>query len=109
MTDFPFTLLDSPRWTDYALLDSGDGFKLERFGKYTFVRPEAQAMWARALSPAEWSNVHAVFQPTAEESGGHWIPKKKMEEKWALSYPLSSGTDLRFWTMTTPGDRKSVV
>ncbi len=103
MTDFPFTLLDSPRWTDYALLDSGDGFKLERFGKYTFVRPEAQAMWARALSPAEWSNVHAVFQPTAEESGGHWIPKKKMEEKWALSYPLSSGTDLRFWTMTTPG------
>lgn len=103
MTDFPFTLLDSPRWTDYALLDSGDGLKLERFGKYTFVRPEAQAMWTRALSPAEWSNVHAVFQPTAEESGGHWIPKKKMEEKWALSYPLSSGTDLRFWTMTTPG------
>lgn len=103
MTDFPFTLLDSPRWTDYALLDSGDGLKLERFGKYTFVRPEAQAMWARALSPAEWSNVHAVFQPTAEESGGHWIPKKKMEEKWALSYPLSNGTDLRFWTMTTPG------
>lgn len=103
MTDFPFTLLDSPRWTDYALLDSGDGLKLERFGKYTFVRPEAQAMWTRALSPAEWSNVHAVFQPTAEESGGHWIPKKKMEEKWALSYPLSNGTDLRFWTMTTPG------
>ncbi|MBI3172425.1 MAG: class I SAM-dependent methyltransferase [Chloroflexi bacterium] len=103
MTDFPFTLLDSPRWTDYALLDSGDGLKLERFGKYTFVRPEAQAMWTRTLSPAEWSNVHAVFQPTAEESGGHWIPKKKMEEKWELSYPLSSGTDLRFWTMTTPG------
>ncbi len=103
MTDFPFTLLDSPRWTDYALLDSGDGLKLERFGKYTFVRPEAQAMWTRALSPSEWSNVHAVFQPTAEESGGHWIPKKKMEEKWEMSYGLTSGETLRFWTMTTPG------
>jgi 23S rRNA (cytosine1962-C5)-methyltransferase len=110
MTDFPFTLLDSPRWTDYALLDSGDGLKLERFGKYTFVRPEAQAMWTRALSPAEWSNVHAIFQPTAEESGGHWVPKKKMEEKWEMGYDLTPspsperrGEKLRFWAMTTPG------
>jgi 23S rRNA (cytosine1962-C5)-methyltransferase len=110
MTDFPFTLLESPRWTDYALLDSGDGLKLERFGKYTFVRPEAQAMWTRALSPSEWNDAHAVFQPTAEESGGHWIVKKKMEEKWAMSYDLTPGPSpekrgetLRFWTMTTPG------
>ena len=43
----PFTLLESARWTDYALLDSGDGLKLERFGRYVFVRPESQAMWKR--------------------------------------------------------------
>ena len=41
------TLLDSPRWTDYDLLDSGDGLKLERFGPYTFARPEAQALWTK--------------------------------------------------------------
>jgi 23S rRNA (cytosine1962-C5)-methyltransferase len=40
-----FTLLEASHWTDYALLDSGDGLKLERFGKYAFVRPESQAMW----------------------------------------------------------------
>jgi len=110
MTDFSFTLLESSRWTDYALLDSGDGLKLERFGKYVFVRPEAQAMWRRALPESDWNNVHAVFQPTGEESGGHWIVKKKMEEKWEMTYRLSlsptsemKGEQLRFWAMTTPG------
>ena len=66
----PFTLLEASHWTDYALLDSGGGLKLERFGEYIFVRPESQAMWRRSLD-AEWKQAHAVFQPTGEESGGH--------------------------------------
>jgi len=103
-----FTLLESPGWTDYALLDSGDGLKLERFGKYVFVRPESQAMWKRSLDK-EWNQAHAVFQPTGEESGGHWDFKKKVEEKWEMRYsltPVPSPTrrgELRFWVMTTPG------
>src|SRR5688572_32466515 len=66
MIDHSFIFLDSSNWTDYALLDSGDGLKLERFGKYVFVRPESQAMWKRSLD-AEWKNAHAVFVPTGEE------------------------------------------
>ena len=103
-----FTFLESSRWLDYALLDSGDGLKLERFGKYVFVRPESQAMWKRSLD-MEWKNAHAVFVPTGEESGGHWDFKKKVDEKWEMHYPLSpspspSGRrELKFWTMTTPG------
>lgn len=98
-----FTFLESSRWTDYALLDSGDGLKLERFGKYVFVRPESQAMWKRSLD-AEWKNAHAVFVPSGEESGGHWDVKKKIEERWTLQYPLSpSSFPLRFSVMTTPG------
>ena len=84
-----FTFLESPRWVDYALLDSGDGLKLERFGKYVFVRPESQAMWKRSLQK-EWSNADAVFVPTGEESGGHWDFKKKVEEQWEMSYPLGT-------------------
>jgi len=98
-----FTLLESTRWEEYALLDSGDGLKLERFGNYVFVRPESQAMWKRALD-SEWKNAHAVFQPTGEESGGHWDFKKKVEEKWEMSYPLPhSANGLKFKVMTTPG------
>jgi 23S rRNA (cytosine1962-C5)-methyltransferase len=92
-----FTFLESPNWKDYALLDSGDGLKLERFGNYVFARPESQAMWKRSLT-SEWMDADAVFIPTGEESGGHWDFKKKVDEKWEMRY-----RDLRFWTMTTPG------
>ena len=44
-----FSILESSRWSDYELLDSGDGLKFERFGPYTFIRPEVQAMWHRRL------------------------------------------------------------
>ena len=103
ITSLPFTLLEATRWKDYALLDSGDGLKLERFGKYVFVRPESQAMWKRTLD-SEWKNTHAVFQPTGEESGGHWDFKKKTDETWEMHYPLPhSNTGLKFRVMTTPG------
>lgn len=114
------TLLESPRWSDYALLDSGNGLKLERFGPYTFIRPEVQAMWRRALPKREWSAAHAVFQPSGEESGGHWEFRKTMAEKWEMEYPLAlqiktqrpaekggqpggPNTALRFVAQTTPG------
>src|SRR5690349_19422282 len=93
-----FSLLEAPDWQDYALLDSGDGLKFERFGPYSFVRPEAQAMWRRSLSETEWAAAHAVFQPTHEESGGHWVVKKKIPDRWEMRYGA-----LRFWAMTTPG------
>ncbi len=109
-------LLPSPRWTDYELLDSGDGQKLERFGPYTFVRPEVQALWTRALPAAKWDAAHAFFQPSGEESGGHWEFKKRVNEKWEMGYTLpplhppisetrngGTGGGLRFTAMTTPG------
>ena len=99
-----FSPLESKNWSDYALLDSGNGLKLERFGPYTFVRPEVQAMWSPALPEKEWANAHAIFQPTREESGGHWQLKKKIDEKWEMKYALPSPSKgLRFWAMTTPG------
>ena len=112
MQKFPtFSLLEASNWRDYELLDSGDGLKLERFGSYVFARPESQAMWSRALPQKDWDAAHAVFQPTAEESGGHWIEKKKLPEKWEMKYPLPLTPTplpkgeglLRFWAMTTPG------
>ena len=93
-----FKLLETTNWQDYELLDSGEGQKLERFGKYIFSRPESQAMWSKSLPKSDWENVHADFQPTGEESGGHWSFKKKVEERWQMKYG-----DLKFWAMTTPG------
>src|SRR5688572_32426759 len=102
-TPLPFTLLESTRWRDYALLDSGEALKLERFGKYVFVRPESQAMWKRSLD-VEWKHADAVFVPSGEESGGHWDFKKKVDEQWEMQYPFPHSTNgLTFKVMTTPG------
>ena len=79
----------SPHWKDYELLDSGDGLKLERFGSYTFVRPEVQALWRPSLPDSSWDSAHAVFQPSGEESGGHWVFRKKIPEQWEMNYALS--------------------
>lgn len=102
------TPLESPHWRDYALLDTGGGLKLEKFGPYITVRPEAQAAWKQALPASEWSRAHAVFKPTGEESGGHWALRGNMADRWEMSYPLrmdaqSSAFPLRFEVMTTPG------
>jgi 23S rRNA (cytosine1962-C5)-methyltransferase len=97
-----FSFLEASHWRDYELLDSGDGLKLERFGPYTFVRPEVQAMWSRSLPQKDWDAAHGIFQPTAEESGGHWMLKKKIEERWKMSYDLPFSA-IKFWAMTTPG------
>ncbi len=98
----PINLLPSPRWTDYDLLDSGDGQKLERFGAHTFIRPEVQALWKKALPASRWQAADAVFQPSGEESGGHWKFNKAFDESWLMTYPLPQHP-LRFTAMTTPG------
>jgi 23S rRNA (cytosine1962-C5)-methyltransferase len=107
-----FNLLESPHWHDYELLDSGEGLKLERFGSYSFIRPEVQAMWKRGLAEKEWSRADATFHPTNEESGGHWVFKNRAPERWEMKYDLAAGGDyspegrtrqIRFWAMTTPG------
>ncbi|MFN8403907.1 MAG: class I SAM-dependent methyltransferase [Anaerolineales bacterium] len=107
-------------WKDYALLDSGDGLKLERFGKYVFARPESQAMWKRALT-SEWKNADAVFISTGRRAAGIGISKRKVEGEVGdgeldFSSPrplplraplrgtrLPQGVGIHFWAMTTPG------
>jgi len=74
-------------FADYALLDSGAGRKLERFGKFTVDRPESQAMWQPALEPGTWLRADATFKPSGGEEegeGGRWYKNKPLPETWAL-------------------------
>jgi len=79
-------LLSSPDWKDYELLDSGNGAKLERYGPYTFVRPEHQAIWQPILPSEQWQKADAVFQPTGEESGGVWKYNRSIRSSWEMRY-----------------------
>lgn len=73
-------------WADYALIDSGGGRKLERYGPYRVVRPEPQAMWRPRLDVAAWEGADAVFDPTDEDDAGHWRFKGAHRETWPLSW-----------------------
>ncbi|MFZ3020440.1 MAG: class I SAM-dependent methyltransferase [Minisyncoccia bacterium] len=46
---------------EYSLIDSGDGEKLERFGDFLVIRPEAQALWAKG-DGNQWQKANAVFK-----------------------------------------------
>ena len=35
-------------WTDYEVLDTGDGEKLERWGDIVLRRPDPQTIWPKA-------------------------------------------------------------
>jgi 23S rRNA (cytosine1962-C5)-methyltransferase len=86
MNEPQYVFLTSPDWQEYELLDSGNGAKLERYGPYTFVRPEHQAVWKRELPSQLWEDVHATFQSTSEESGGHWNFHKQVPDNWIMRY-----------------------
>lgn len=79
-------LLAATGWQDYELLDCGDGKKLERFGSYILVRPEAEAVWSPALPRKDWDGAQAVFHPSPEENGGHWTTRQPLPERWQISY-----------------------
>ena len=82
-------MLETEGWSDYALLDSGNGEKLERFGAYRVVRPEEQAMWTPRLPAPAWDAADARFVGIGDdeaESGGRWRYRKPLGESWPLSW-----------------------
>ena len=66
---------------DYELLDSGDGRKLERFGKIVLARPCSQAMWRPERSVGEWGRADAAFD---REDGNNWHGRSNLPKEWTI-------------------------
>ncbi len=71
-------------FADYALLDSGAGRKLERFGALRVDRPEPQAMWGRRLPADEWARADGVFVGDAEGEDGRWRLAGSPPASWPM-------------------------
>lgn len=73
---------------DYALLDSGNGRKLEQYGPYRIERPEGQAIWLPALPESEWAKADAIFTGDTDEEGmGRWrFPRTPLGETWPMKH-----------------------
>ncbi|MEP3428437.1 MAG: class I SAM-dependent methyltransferase [Roseibium sp.] len=84
-------VLETKGWSDYRLLDMGRGQKLERYGRFTIVRPEPQAMGNRTLKDGVWGRANAVFTGDTDEEGpGRWKFSGNVPEIWPMTYgPVS--------------------
>ena len=88
MKDFTPNIITENGWTDYALLDSGAGRKLERFGTIKVNRPEPQALWQKSLPESDWMKADAVFTNASEkeeDEKGSWTQKGKLPEVWPVN------------------------
>lgn len=87
-------LLHPSSWKDYELIDSGNFEKLERFGKYTLIRPEPQAIWNTSLDEEQWKkSAHAKFVREqkdkfrfSDDVKGGWSRSPGMPESWNIQY-----------------------
>ncbi|MGO4565298.1 class I SAM-dependent methyltransferase [Rhizobium sp. 2YAF20] len=79
-------ILESLGAGDFHLIDTGNGLKLEQYGPYRIVRPEAQALWQPTVPAHLWDNADAIFTGDTEEDGmGRWrFPRQVLGETWPL-------------------------
>ena len=91
-----FHCLPPEGWQDYALIDSGHGRKLERFGRFHFIRPEPQAMWTPFFDDSIWQAADGTFTASAEDKG-RWQLSSHLPEKWDMQFD-----NIAFHAMPTP-------
>ncbi len=80
--------------TDYTIIDTGDGMKLEKWGKYTLSRPDPQVIWEKQ-KPELWKKADAEYLRSSS-GGGRWDYRSKLPEKWIFNFG-----DLRFFVHPT--------
>ncbi len=88
----------SKDWLDYELLDTGEGEKLERFGKYTFVRPYEDAVWPKTFGSKEWEKADGKFWSSKTGAKSGWkMSRSNLDSKWVMEYK-----GIKFFTSPTP-------
>lgn len=75
------TITTSP---DYELIDSGEGEKLERFGKVVLSRPDPQALWRKQMTEKEWTIADAYFSRDGKATS--WTVRKPISDKWQINF-----------------------
>jgi 23S rRNA (cytosine1962-C5)-methyltransferase len=66
----------------YALVDSGNGRKLERFGPFLIARPASQALWLPTLPPEVWEQADATLIREGEKQ---WIKRSTLPLQWQVT------------------------
>ncbi len=101
-------LLEIPKnFSDFELIDTGDGYRLERWGQVILARPDPQIIWPRSLPSDQWNSAWAVFSAgggsafggknKAAGEKGRWEIKKPMPNPWIVNFD-----DVKFLLKLSP-------
>ena len=77
-------ILKLEKQKEYELVDSGLGQKLEKYGPYTFARPDPEALWNRSLTAKEWDNTDLKFIRKGTRT--QWIIKEGVPKSWTVEF-----------------------
>lgn len=76
-------------WKDYKVISTGDGYKLETWGKFSLLRPDPQVIWHAKSDLFKRKDVDAYYEK--REGGGLWHYNKSLPDSWLISWK-----DLKF-------------
>jgi 23S rRNA (cytosine1962-C5)-methyltransferase len=83
-------------WNDYELIDCGNLLKFERFGSYSLIRPEPQALWKPAQPIQEWRQKANAEYTQLGSHKGEWQQYRQVPESWGVKFPLTKNQNLLF-------------
>ncbi len=72
-------------FTDYEMIDTSGGEKLERWGNHVLVRPDPQIIWNTKKEHPLWKRADARYH-RSNKGGGQWEFFKTLPESWVVSY-----------------------
>lgn len=72
------------KWKDYEVLDTSEGEKLERWGKYVLVRPDPQVIWNTDREDPRWRKCNARYH-RSRKGGGEW-EFFDLPQEWEIAY-----------------------
>ncbi len=80
-------LLETPgNFSDFELLDTGQGYRLEKWNQVILARPDPQIIWPKSLPQSEWNKAWAIFHSPSDEARGRWDIKKPIPDPWTVKY-----------------------
>lgn len=77
--------MQTEKWTDYEIIATGGGEKLERWGDVVLLRPDPQAIWEAPFPLSEYLGLCARYMRSST-GGGRWDIKRRMPQEWTVSY-----------------------
>lgn len=72
-------------WTEYSVIATGDGEKLERWGNLTLLRPDPQIIWHAKKPLRSYSGIDAVYERSTT-GGGHWTFNRDINTDFMLHW-----------------------